>query len=202
MFTGLIEQVGRLIARRPTLLAADIGPLVEGARTGDSVAVNGVCLTVTRLQGTQAWFDVSEETLSRTTLGGLADGAALNLERALPVGGRLGGHLVAGHVDGVGRLLDRRRLAGSEVFTFVLPDGGAVKVVEKGSVAIDGISLTSYDCRGARFSVAVIPTTLERTTLGGLRPGNPVNLEQDQIGRWVAALMAPADHRRQPAEGG
>ena len=113
----------------------------------------------------------------------------MNLERALLVGARLGGHLVSGHVDGVGRLVERRGEGDSERFTFVLPDDGSVKAVEKGSIAIDGISLTTWDCRGARCSVAVIPHTLGHTTLGQLRPGLPVNLEQDQVGRWVESLL-------------
>ena len=111
------------------------------------------------------------------------------MERALTFGQRLGGHLVSGHVDGVGRLLDRRRDGDSERFTFVLPDDKSVRVVEKGSITIDGISLTTWDCTGARCSIAVIPHTLTQTTLGGLRPGVPVNMEMDLIGRWVETMM-------------
>jgi riboflavin synthase len=194
MFTGIIERVGAIAAIRPAergiRLAIDLGPLAEGTVLGDSIAVNGACLTVAGLAGTMATFDVSAETLRKTTLGGWAAGDAVNLERALAFGDRLGGHLVAGHVDGVGRLLERRREGDSERFTVLLPDGGAVQAVEKGSIAIDGISLTTWDCRGQRVSIAVIPHTLAHTTLGGLRPGALVNLETDLIGRWVTKLLA------------
>ncbi len=193
MFTGIIEHVGRLASARhapqDTVLTLDLGPLVEGTKPGDSIAVNGVCLTVARLDGAVATFDVSAETRRKTTIPGWAVGHAVNLERALAFGQRLGGHLVSGHVDGVGRLVERRREGGSERFTIVLPDDGSVKVVEKGSLAIDGISLTTWDCRGARCSIAVIPHTLAHTTLAGLRAGHPVNLEQDIVGRWVEKMV-------------
>jgi riboflavin synthase len=135
-----------------------------------------------------ARFDVSPESRRKTTIPGWQAGRAVNLERALKFGDRLGGHLVGGHVDGVGRLVERRREGDSERLTFVVPDDGSVKVVEKGSVSVDGVSLTTWDCRGARFSVAVIPHTLANTTLGGLRAGMTVNLEQDVIGRWVEKM--------------
>jgi riboflavin synthase len=191
MFTGIIEHVGSIAAIRPNggeaVLEVDIGPLAEGVRIGDSIATDGVCLTVETLDGSVVRFTASAETLRKTILGGFRPGRPVNLERALKVGDRLGGHLVAGHVDGIGRLLERRREGDAERFTFVLPE--TVKVVEKGSLAINGISLTTWDCRGQRCSVAVIPHTLGVTTLGALRPGDPVNLEQDLIGRWVERLM-------------
>ena len=192
MFTGLIEHVAVLgevtHGDRESRLAIDLGPLAEGTRIGDSIATNGICLTVETLAGGRATFHASAETRRASTLGAWRAGSRLNLERALRLGDRLGGHLVSGHVDGVGRLLERRREGESERFTFVLPEHG-VQVVEKGSVAIDGISLTTWDCRGARFSVAVIPHTLAGTTLTDLRPGMVVNLEQDVISRWVEKLM-------------
>lgn len=192
MFTGIIEHVGTLVevahGERDTRLGTDLGPLAEGTRLGDSIAHNGICLTVIAQDGTRAWFDAGAETRRKTTLAGWRAGQRINLERALAAGQRLGGHLVAGHVDGVGRLLERRPEGGSERFTFTAPE--SVMTVEKGSVTIDGISLTTWECRGSRFSISVVPHTLAHTTLGHLRPGATVNLEQDLIGRWVEALLA------------
>jgi len=193
MFTGIIEHIGNLTAVDHThagsVLTVALGPLADGTRLGDSIAVEGVCLTVTRLDGDAARFDVSAETRRKTTLPGWSVGRRVNLERALAFGQRLGGHLVSGHVDGVGRLLDRHKEGDSESFTFVLPDDKSVRVVEKGSITIDGVSLTTWDCRGARCSIAVVPHTLTHTTLSGLRPGMTVNLEMDLIGRWVETMM-------------
>ena len=193
MFTGIIEHIGRLVGRRPQAgglrLDIDLGPVAEGSRLGDSIAVNGICLTVDRLQDSVMSVDAGAATVADTTLGRWQVGQALNLERALALGDRLGGHMVSGHVDGTGRLEGRRRSGNSELFEFLLPASGAVRVVEKGSVAIDGVSLTARDCRGRRFTVALIPHSLAQTTLAGLRPGAAVNLEQDMIGRWVEALV-------------
>lgn len=192
MFTGIVEHVGAVAAVQPQgggrRLRVDLGPLAADAKLGDSICVSGACLTIAALAGALADFDLSAETLRKTTLGGLAAGARVNLERALAFGARLGGHLVSGHVDGVGRLLERRPEAGGERFTVLLPDEG-VRVVEKGSITVDGVSLTTWDCRGARFSIAVIPHTLQATTLGAMRPGTPVNLEQDLVGRWIESLV-------------
>lgn len=194
MFTGIIEHIGSVRSIRHgesgTVLEVDLGPLAEGTRLGDSIATAGACLTVAALAGSVARFDVSAESRRCTTIPGWQPGRAVNLERALKFGDRLGGHLVGGHIDGVGRLVDRRREGDSERFTFVVPDDGSVRVVEKGSVAVDGISLTTWDCRGARFSVAIIPHTLGQTTLAELRPGAPVNLEMDVIGRWVETMTS------------
>lgn len=193
MFTGIVEHVGIVSeashGHEGGSIAVDLGPLAEGTRLGDSICVSGACLTVAALAGGVARFDVSGETRRKTTIGGWTAGHRVNLERALAFGQRLGGHLVSGHVDGVGRLVERRPEGASERFTVVLPDDGSVKVIEKGSLAIDGISLTTWDCRGARCSIAVIPHTLAHTTLAHLRPGMPVNLEQDLIGRWVEAML-------------
>lgn len=195
MFTGLIEHVGAVTAIQPrqggVRLAVALGPVAEGTRLGDSIAVSGSCLTVVSLTGDVAEFDVSDETRRKTSVGAWSVGRAVNLERALKLGDRLGGHLVSGHVDGLGRLVDRRPDGGSERFTIALPADRSVRVVEKGSVAVDGISLTTWNCLGGRFSVAVIPHTLAHTTLRDLRSGQPVNLEQDPLGRWVESLAAP-----------
>lgn len=195
VFTGIIEHVGPLLRAEHgsggTRMSIDLGPVADGVRLGDSVAVSGACLTVDRLAGTIAEFDCSLETRAKTTIAGWRAGRQLNLERALRLGDRLGGHLVSGHVDGIGRVVERRRDGDGERLTLVLPDGGAVRAVEKGSLAVDGVSLTTFDCRGARCSIAVIPHTLARTTLAGLRAGDQVNLETDPVGRWVEALLAP-----------
>ena len=197
MFTGIIEHVAPLAAvrsvERGVRIEIDLGPLAVDAGLGDSISVSGVCLTIATLAGERATFDVSAETLRKTTLGGWRAGHPVNLERALAFGDRLGGHLVSGHIDGVGRLIERRREGDSERFTVLLPDDGSVQAVEKGSLAIDGISLTTWDCRGQRVSIAVIPHTLVHTTLGGLRAGALLNLETDLIGRWVAKMVAPGN---------
>jgi riboflavin synthase len=191
MFTGIIEHVGRLVRleRVPqgARLCVEVGPLFEGLRLGDSVAVDGMCLTATDLDGGLLHADVSSETLEKTTVGGWQANRRVNLERALKVGDRLGGHLVSGHVDGVGRLLSKTPVGNAWEFTFLRPK--TVRVVAKGSIAIDGVSLTVAKCRGQRLSVAVIPHTFGGTTLAEKRPGDPVNLEEDPIGKWVAALM-------------
>lgn len=193
MFTGIVEHVGTVVScvhgDGGTALTVDLGPLITDAKLGDSISVSGACLTITRIAGSHADFDVSHETRRKTTIAGWSAGRAVNLERALAFGARLGGHLVTGHIDGVGRLVERRADGTSERFTFVLPDGGAVKAVEKGSIAVDGVSLTTWDCRGARLSIAVIPHTLANTTFRHLRAGDPVNLEQDVIGRWVEKML-------------
>jgi len=194
MFAGIIEHraaVRESRHRGPELrLQVDLGPLAEELRIGESVAVNGVCLTVAAIADSLAAFDVSGETLRRTTIGSWRRGTAVNCERSLRYGDRVGGHLVAGHVDGVGRLVARVSEGAGERFDFALPEDRSVAVVEKGSVAVDGISLTSWGCRPGSFSVAVVPHTLRVTTLGGLRPGERVHLEQDMVGRWVAAGLA------------
>jgi len=193
MFTGIVEHVAPL-AQVQRLdgglrLTIDLGPLAADAVLGASICVDGACLTISQLDATRAGFDVSAESLRKTTMGAWRSGRPVNLERALAFGDRLGGHLLSGHVDGVGRLVERRPEGDSERFSFVLPDDGSVRVVEKGSIGIDGISLTSWNCQGARFSVAVIPHTLRQTTLGRLRVGDRVNLEADLIGRWVERLL-------------
>ncbi len=191
MFTGIIEHMAEIAAIASvsggSRLTLDLGPLARDAKLGDSICVSGACLTVAELVDSRASFDVSAESLRKTSIGGWRTGTTVNLERALKFGDRLGGHLVSGHVDGVGRLLERRREGESERFTFLLPD--AVKAVEKGSLIIDGISLTTWDCRGRQVSIAVIPHTLTVTTLGTMRPGAQVNMEQDVIGRWVESLL-------------
>jgi riboflavin synthase len=156
---------------------------------GESIAVDGACLTVTARGARRFRADVSPETLRRTTLGRLAKGARVNLERALRVGDRLGGHVVLGHVDGVGRLEKIAPDGDWLLYRFAAPRAVAAYLVEKGSIAVDGVSLTIFACRGGKFTVALIPHTLARTTLGTRRPGDGVNLEADVLLKHVAAML-------------
>ncbi len=193
MFTGLIRQLGTLETRSPRPGGARIriaapAELLARAELGASIAVNGACLTSVAVDG-RAWeADLSEETLAKTTLGRLAPGAILHLEPALRVGDPLDGHLVSGHVDAVGQVLSRQDDEG--LWRFSLPADLAPMTAPKGSVAVDGISLTVVDCGTDWFTVALIPETVKRTALTGLRSGDPVNLEADPIGRYVARALA------------
>lgn len=200
MFTGIIEVTGRLARREPRgagarLTIATARPLARLA-LGESIAVNGACLTVVARRGTRFVVDVSPETLRRTTIGALEPGARLNLERALRIGDRLGGHFVQGHVDGVGRLRTIRPDADWHLYEFEAPRSLARYLVEKGSIAVDGVSLTIFGCKAATFVVALIPHTLKQTTLGERRPGDRVNLEADVLVKHVASLLPARRVRR------
>jgi len=194
MFTGIVEELGEVVSVddlgdsvRLTLR----GPLVTaGAGHGDSSAVNGVCLTVVTTDGGAFTADVMRETLDRSSLGALAAGSPVNLERPTELGGRLGGHLVQGHVDGVGALLARAPSEHWDVVTVALPSHLARYVVEKGSIAVDGVSLTVASVADDRFTISLIPTTLALTTLGSKQPGDPVNLEVDVIAKYVERLLS------------
>jgi riboflavin synthase len=194
MFTGLIEDVGKLTGlvrsgKTGQLTVATALPVGE-IHLGDSVAVNGVCLTVTRQGAGWLTFDVSPETLDRSTLDTLRSGDKVNLERALRLSDRLGGHIVTGHVDCIARLEERREVSGTIVFTFRLIDPVMARyLVPKGSVAIDGISLTVNDVTGPAFSVTIIPHTAAMTTLPARKPGDQVNIETDIIGKYVERLL-------------
>jgi riboflavin synthase len=202
VFTGIVEEIGEVVEVRHSdevLVLTIKGPTVAAdARPGDSIAVSGVCLTVVDdAPGTDGTFRVElvPETLSRTSLKGVGVDTRVNLERAVAVGGRLGGHIVQGHVDGVGTLRSRNPGTRSDELRFSLPPGIARYVVEKGSITVDGVSLTvagtASDERGApTFSVALIPTTLARTTLGARAAGDPVNLEVDVVAKYVERLVA------------
>jgi len=193
MFTGLVEglgRVGRIQPRGPDALLAIAPPWpVEETVLGESIAVNGACLTVTGISGGRFTVDVSAETLERTTLGGLRPGAEVNLERALRLGQRLGGHLVTGHVDCLGRIERMQRLGSSTRLYLTIPPEHLALVVEKGSVAVDGISLTVNRVDRAGFELNIIPHTLEATTLKLAKEGVSVNIETDLIGKYVARLM-------------
>ena len=193
MFTGIIERVGRVGAVEPHgdlfRIEIDAGSVAEGVRIGDSVAVNGGCLTVTAAVGERLSFEAVAETLDRTALGDLVAGSRVNLERALRADGRFDGHIVQGHVDGTGRVRELRR-EGDDVRLLVdCAAELAGQLVEKGSVAIDGVSLTVAGVSEKGFEVALIPHTLEATTLGALRPSDRVNLEADVLGKYVKRYL-------------
>jgi len=197
MFTGIVSTKGLLQKISQTggdsRLRIGCGFMqTDPIRVGDSIAVSGVCLTV--LEPGESGFsaDASRETLSLTTLGKLQPGREVNLELALGLEDRLGGHMVSGHVDGMGRLLSRREDGRAERFVFELPLSLARYVAKKGSICIDGVSLTVNDVEGARFSVCLIPHTLEITTLGLLQPDDEVNIEVDLIARYLERLVNPA----------
>jgi riboflavin synthase len=194
MFTGIVRGQGVIQASRTlggdTRLevdrrGVDLGPVA----LGDSIAVNGCCLTVVEFDACSFCADVSLETLDLTTLGALEVGSAVNLEPALRAGDALGGHLVSGHVDGLAELVGQRDDARSRRFEFRAPDALARYVARKGSVCLDGVSLTVNDVNGSLFGINVVPHTLEVTTLGALVPGQSVNLEIDTIARYVERLM-------------
>jgi len=192
MFTGIIRHVGLVRDAAGTSAGArlkiELGPCAEGLNLGDSVAVNGACLTLAALSGRLGEFDVVTETLSRTTLGQLRAGAKVNLETALRLSDALDGHLVQGHVDGIAQVRAVRR--GREcVIEFDAPRELSDWMVPKGSVAIDGVSLTLASLADGRFGVALIPTTLDETTLGGLAVGDKVNIETDVIGKYVRRCL-------------
>jgi riboflavin synthase len=195
MFTGLIECTGSMLSLRRSAERAVLevaAPLPAGEiRIGDSLAVNGACLTVVAMQGGHFSFDMSSETVDRTTFARLQPGSSVNLERALPFGGRLDGHLVTGHIDCVGRLETRTKQGNAVLLRFSVPQEQARLLVEKGSVAVDGISLTVNEVTGDGFSVSIIPHTLEKTTLSAAGTGKEVNVETDIIGKYVARLVAP-----------
>jgi riboflavin synthase len=191
VFTGLVEDTGVLAARRPagptSVLAVrtTLGPLT----LGESIAVDGVCLTVVRTTGDGFEADVSGETLARTTLGAISVGAKLNLERSLTLSARLGGHLVSGHVDDVCTLTSRVPEGAATCLTFEFPPHLARFIAQKGSVAVNGVSLTVNVARGRTFDVTIVPHTASVTSIGGLEVGQAVNLEVDLLSRYVARLL-------------
>jgi riboflavin synthase len=194
MFTGIVEELGEVVAveRLPDAARLTVrGPRVTAdASHGDSIAVNGVCLTVTDSSDKTFTADVMAETLRRTGLGTLSPGSPVNLERPVELGGRLGGHLVQGHADGTGEILSRTPGEHWDVVRIATPPDLARYIVLKGSITVDGVSLTVSALSVAWFEVSLIPTTLEMTTLGRLEPGSQVNLEVDVIAKYVESLLA------------
>ena len=197
MFTGLVESLGRVAAVVPeppgVRLVVAAPEIAADARLGDSICTSGCCLSVVQVEDGRLHFQLGPETLARTTLGGRAAGAAVNLERSLRLSDRLGGHIVTGHVDGVGRLAARVQEGDWVTCRFSAPPALLAQMAGKGSVAIDGVSLTVCDVTASAFSVALIPHTLACTTLGGLAVGDAVNLETDLLFKYVARLVAARD---------
>ena len=197
MFTGIVEELGtiRSIRRGAASAVLSIGAeaVLSDLRIGDSVAVNGVCLTATGVDGSGFTADVMHETLQRSSLGALGPGSRVNLERAMAADGRFGGHIVSGHIDGTGTITARRQDDNAVWYTVSASPALLRYIVEKGSVAIDGISLTVASVEADRFSVSVIPHTAAVTLLGAKGPGDVVNLETDIIGKYVERLLRPAD---------
>jgi riboflavin synthase len=190
VFSGIVEALGEVRGTVPAAggLRLSIGARLEGLALGESVCVSGVCLTVVAASGGGFDADVSAETLRRSKLGQLRQGDMVNLERSLRLGDRLGGHLVFGHVDGTGRLRAVTPEGESALFEFEAPETVSRYLVEKGSVAVDGVSLTVFRCKEKAFSTAVIPHTARVTTIGRLRPGDEINLESDMIAKYVETL--------------
>lgn len=206
MFTGIIEEIGEITGLRQTATSAVLGvrakTVLDGTKLGDSIAVNGVCLTVVRLTGDGFEGDVMPETLRRTNLGALKPKSRVNLERAMAADGRFGGHIVAGHVDGTGTVTDLSP-EGNAVWVTISAAPDILRyIVEKGSIAIDGISLTVAYVDTVCFKVSIIPHTGQETTLLTRKTGDIVNLECDIIGKYIEKLMQPASDAAQPQAGG
>lgn len=199
MFTGIIEQTGQAASPRRTpagyRLIVDCPGMTDGVQPGASIAVNGVCLTVESIDGARLSFDVVPETVEKSTLSLLRAGESVNLERALRVGDRLDGHFVQGHVDAQARVVRHESQAGAQVWWFTCQPEHMRYIVPKGSVAVDGISLTVAEVRGNEFSAAIVPTTLSRTNIGTRKPGDLVNIETDILVRTIV-------HQRDARSGG
>lgn len=194
MFTGLVEATGTVKAVEPGGMARVVisaNDIAEGARIGDSISVNGVCLTVSERSEDALTFYAMPETLRRTALGALSEGDLANLERAMSPQGRFGGHIVQGHVDGVGEVLGVKPEGGAEIWEFGAPEAVLRYTVEKGSICVDGISLTVVAVRESSFTVSILPQTREATNLKRLGVGDRVNLEADVIGKYVERLLEP-----------
>ena len=196
MFTGLVEAVAHLVERRATPGGSRLrirSPLARELAAGDSLAVNGVCLTVVTIEAGDVFADIGPETIRVTTLGGLEDGASVNLERPLRADGRFGGHFVQGHVDAVGRIEELRADSDFHWLTVAFPSHLAPFFIPKGSVAVDGISLTVARLGRDRFDVQIVPFTMDHTNLARARAGDPVNLECDMVGKYVVRAAQLAD---------
>ncbi len=192
MFTGIIEEIGAVSRRSGADMAIMAETVLQDMRLGDSVCVDGVCLTAAAINEEDFVVQLSPETLARSTLGELRPGDAVNLERAMRADGRFGGHFVQGHVDGVGQVLDVQRQGEFFQWKFRAPSEVARYLMPKGSVTVDGVSLTVVDPIGDTFAVAIIPATLEKTKLGAKRAGDSVNLEADMIGKHIYHFLKGA----------
>lgn len=202
MFTGIVEEIGQInhiqLGPRSARLDIKANQVLEGLKIGDSIAVNGVCLTVNEFNNRHFEADVMPETMDKTTLGNLRPGSPVNLERAMQLGGRMGGHIVQGHVDATGLILQKQSLDIAHIFRISAPADLLRYVVPKGSITVDGVSLTIVDVFNDSFTVSLIPHTSGQTILGGKKAGDVVNLESDILGRYIEKLMKPADD---PAKG-
>ena len=200
MFTGIIEELGTVgqMDRRPDSIKLTIQArkVLEGTQLGDSIAVNGVCLTVTSMTDSSFTADVMHETMRRSSLSDIKSGSKVNLERAMQVGGRLGGHIVSGHIDGVGHIARIAADGIARVITISIPKDMEPFIVEKGSIAIDGISLTVVSVGNSQFSVSIIPHTMANTTLIDKHPGAVVNLETDVLGKYVHSFTTAHTGKR------
>ena len=195
MFTGIVEEIGRIKqiqhGQHSAVLTIEAGKVLEDVHLGDSIAVNGICLTVTTFGENYFTADVMHETLNRSSLSGLKTGSRVNLERAMAANGRFGGHIVSGHVDGVGKVVNIRRDDTAIWYTIQAESKILRYIVEKGSITIDGISLTVANVNAEEFAISAIPHTVEVTTLRERRVGDSVNLENDIIGKYVEKLFGP-----------
>lgn len=200
MFTGIIEEVGKVLSIRrsgdKSFIRIQAETVLGDVHTGDSIAVNGVCLTVTQFDDTSFQADVMNETLSRSSLGELTSGSPVDLERAMSAQGRFGGHIVSGHIDGTGTVTDIREDGIAVWYTISAPPEIMRLIVEKGSIAIDGISLTVAKVTETDFSVSIIPHTAAKTVLSHRCKGDTVNLENDIIGKYVEKLLSPAPNKK------
>ncbi len=200
MFTGIVEEIGTVEriqkGRHSAILTIRASVVLENTKLGDSIAVNGICLTVTELSGGKFMADVMHETLNRSSLAQLSSGSHVNLERAMPADGRFGGHIVAGHVDGVGTVLRMERDDTAVWYTIGAKPEIMRYIVEKGSVTVDGVSLTVAQVAAEHFAVSVIPHTQQQTVLQERAVGGLVNLETDIIGKYVEKLLQPAPEQK------
>ncbi|MCK4378123.1 MAG: riboflavin synthase [Deltaproteobacteria bacterium] len=200
MFTGIIEEIGYIedvnVTRGSGSLAVRGKLVLQDCHLGDSIAVNGVCLTVTDISTSSIRFDVSAETLQRSSLGLLQRQEPVNLERAMAANGRFGGHFVSGHIDGIGTIVGRTPDANATIFTITASPQLIRYIVEKGSIAIDGISLTIASCNTTSFALSIIPHTLNRTTLRWRQINDVVNLENDLVGKYIYRFLHPEEEKR------
>lgn len=206
MFTGIIEGLGTIIEIRPTgrgkHLTFDADFVLDQTKIGDSISVSGVCLTVIMIDGKRFQVDVSPETFARTTFLRAKIGDRVNLERALRLSGRIDGHLVSGHIDGIGTVKRKQNTGNAVIFTIGVPESLSRYMVKKGSVAVDGISLTINNCGRDSFDVSIIPHTAKLTTMGLSKVGNPVNIETDMIGKYVERFVNKMQYSDREKEAG
>ena len=195
MFTGIVEELGKIQNIASNRLAVECGTVLEGTKLGDSIAVNGVCLTVTGLSSNSFTADVSYETLRVTSLNELKSGSSVNLERAMPANGRFGGHIVSGHIDGLGKIINIQKNNEFYDIKIELEDKEAKYAVKKGSITIDGISLTIAEISKNIISLAIIPHTFENTNLKTLKIGNFVNIETDIMAKYVEKFLSSSDNK-------